>query len=178
MQSVIFKHKSVILTRSGVITLECDLYTQSVISTRTRLVSARIVRFPYAECAFYTHESKFDTYACEYDTHECDFHTFEYDSYTPECNFYTQCDFTTRECDFNMHNIGFARIGRFPHATRSVILHTECAFYTYNSKFDTYACDIDKYECDSNLHECDFNTHKIGFCTHSKISIRKVWFYT
>jgi hypothetical protein len=50
---------------------EYNFYTQSVISTRTsvnsartRLVSARIVRFLHAECAFYTQGTKLDTYVC------------------------------------------------------------------------------------------------------------------
>jgi hypothetical protein len=47
----------------------------------------------------------------------------------------------------------------------------ECDFHTKESNFDTH-------ECDYYTLECDFNTHERDFYTQSKISTRRVWFYT
>jgi hypothetical protein len=99
--------------------LDCDLYTKSLISTRTsviitrpRLVSIRRVRLSHADCDFtrrvcFLH--KLDTYACEYDPHKCDFYTLECYSNVQECDLnthkidlYMQCNFTRRVC-FSTH---------------------------------------------------------------------------
>jgi hypothetical protein len=85
---VVSTHKRVVLTRKRVnMTLtsvmkdthECNLHTQSVISTRivilTRMNVMTTRKGLISECDFHTHECNFDPYEYDYDTLECDLYT-------------------------------------------------------------------------------------------------------
>jgi hypothetical protein len=82
---------------------ECDLYTQSVVSTRngilarTNVITTLTTCILHAECVFDTYECDYDTQKCDYDTHKFDNNTHESDINTHKNDIYTETSIFTRK---------------------------------------------------------------------------------
>jgi hypothetical protein len=133
--------------------LECDFYTQSVISTRK-------VWFLHKECNFHTH-SDVETQKCDNDTHDCDFNTHKSD-------FYTQSVMLTR-----MSVILHSRKKLWNHSS-VWCSHTHCDD-TRTSVISECKVWFQHAQVLFIYVECDFYT-QCNFYTQSGIYTRRVWF--
>jgi hypothetical protein len=134
-------------------TLEFDLCTQSVISTRSvarmRLKYVR-VGFQHLECNFhsqsviYVHTSVILTRRSVIMILMSKITKRSSVIYTRRVRFYNQCDFDTHESNND---------------TR------DCGFITQKSDFDTYECENVTHKCDYDTQECDLCTHELNFNT-------------
>jgi hypothetical protein len=93
-------------------THECNFWTHIVILTRTSVIYICRVRFPHAECDFYT-QSNFhtqcdlETHKCDYDTHDCDFNTHKSDFYTQSMTLTRMSVITARMSVITTRTSGF-----------------------------------------------------------------------
>jgi hypothetical protein len=158
-------HDHNLYTKSAILTTESNFHTQSVISTRTRVISTLKVQFP-PQSVIYTHTSVILTGVSLN-------MTLTRIIYSRRVRFlHAQEGFLHAKCNFH---------------PQSVILHAECDFHPYECNFDTCAYEYDSHEynlytksaiphaeCDFYTPKRDFYTHKRDFYTQSAISTRRV----
>jgi hypothetical protein len=110
------------------ITLLCDVHTNTVMNTRTNIISERKVWFQYARVWFIYVEWDCSTQSAIFTRSVWFLHA--------ECNFQTQCDFDTHKCDNDTYNCDFNKHKSVFHmqsaiSTRRVwFLHAQCSLYT------------------------------------------------
>jgi hypothetical protein len=121
-------------------TYQCDFHTQIVILTGTSAIYTCRVWFPRTECDLYTQSVISTHHDCDFDTHECGFLHAECDLCTHECNLNTnKCDFFMQsmtfrrrvwfihaEFGFNIHKYNFL-------LAWVVFILVECDFYSQSA---------------------------------------------
>jgi hypothetical protein len=174
-------------------TLMCDVYTHTVMNTRTSVISTHKVGFPHAKCDFNTQTVmltrisvimtltklimtliRVKTSLCVYKSLLCVINTRT--SVISERKVWFQIErvrFPHAECDFYTQSLISTRRVWCWHVWVWLWHSRDCLWHSYH----TLHVEI-TLVCGEHTHKCKFNTHECDLYMQSAISTLRVWFHS